>query len=98
MSSLSSAVEVLKRLRRCGFDAHRYYAENGELDAIGYTRCRRGLWDVVLVYSSREALGYRVRADDFNQDDPFVIRPGAQLWRVQDCPATVVTGVLALSA
>ncbi|PWK83279.1 hypothetical protein C8D88_111164 [Lentzea atacamensis] len=51
------------------------------VNAVMFRRVWRGTNETVLAYSEIEALAYRVREDDVDPSDPFVVDPDVTLWQ-----------------
>jgi hypothetical protein len=51
------------------------------VNAVMFRRLWRGTNETVLAYSESEALAYRVRQDDVDPADPFVVDPDVTLWQ-----------------
>jgi len=92
---MNPAVEQLRRLRRFGFNGERLFNQNGHLDLIHYTRDFRGVREVVLVYSERQALAYRTR-DMLDLDNPLRATDNAVEWRLHGDVVTVINALLSL--
>jgi hypothetical protein len=94
---MSPALEQLYRLRRLGFRGERLFNEDGHLDAVYYTRDWRGVREVVLVYSEREALAYRTR-DVLDGGNPLYVDGDAVEWRRHGDVVTVVNALLSTTS
>ncbi|MFD9698371.1 hypothetical protein [Lentzea sp. NPDC059081] len=51
------------------------------VNAVMFRRVWKGTNETVLAYSESEALAYRVRQDDVDPADPFVVDPDHALWQ-----------------
>jgi hypothetical protein len=51
------------------------------VNAVMFRRVWRGTNETVLAYSESEALAYRVRQEDVDPSDPFVVDPDVTLWQ-----------------
>ncbi|SDG25960.1 hypothetical protein SAMN05216553_106440 [Lentzea fradiae] len=51
------------------------------VNAVMFRRVWRGTNETVLAYSEAEALAYRVRQEDVDPADPFVVDPDHALWQ-----------------
>jgi hypothetical protein len=91
------ATEALVRLRRLRFHVERIFDEFGAHAAVHCVRddVRPGFREVVLAYSERDALAYRVY-DPFDDNDPWTAQPGAVQWKERGDLVTVVHHLLTL--
>ncbi|HUQ57288.1 MAG TPA: hypothetical protein VM306_16715 [Lentzea sp.] len=51
------------------------------VNAVMFRRVWQGTNETVLAYSESEALAYRVRQEDVDPADPFVVDPDHALWQ-----------------
>jgi hypothetical protein len=71
----------MKLLLRRGFQRTVVQDRLTCVNAVMFRRVWRGTNETVLAYSESGALAYRVRADDVDPADPFVVDPDVTLWQ-----------------
>lgn len=70
----------MKLLLRRGFQRSVVRDRMTCVNAVMFRRVWRGTNETVLAYSEFEAMAYRVRQEDVDPADPFVVDPDHALW------------------
>ncbi|MCP2201146.1 hypothetical protein LX90_004850 [Lentzea flava] len=79
--NVSSVQECMKLLLRRGFQRTVVQDRLTCVNAVMFRRVWKGTNETVLALSESEALAYRVREDDVDPADPFVVDPDLTLWQ-----------------
>jgi hypothetical protein len=79
--NVRSVQECMRLLLRRGFQRTVVQDRLTCVNAVMFRRVWRGTNETVLAYSEIEALAYRIREDDVDPADPFVVDPDVTLWQ-----------------